>query len=283
MTTYAVTGASGQLGRKIVHALLDLHVSPFDVIALSRNTDKVEDLAALGVRVREADYDVPDTLATALDGVDRLVLVSGSEVGKRATQHAAVLAAAEATGVQRIAYTSLLKADTSTLGLAPEHVATEEALAASSIETTFLRNSWYTENYTAQIPGYVERGAIVGAAGDAALSTATRADFADAAAAAITADTVKPAYELAGTTFTLAELAAAVTAATGTTVEYTNVTVDDLAAGMVAAGMDEGTAGFWASIDASIARGDLFTESTDLKDLIGREPTSLEAAIREAL
>uniref|UniRef100_UPI0025ED77F3 NAD(P)H-binding protein n=1 Tax=uncultured Demequina sp. TaxID=693499 RepID=UPI0025ED77F3 len=160
MTTYAVTGASGQLGRKIVHALLDLHLSPFDVIALARDTDKVEDLAALGVRVRAADYDAPETLSSALEGVDRLVLVSGSEVGKRAQQHAAVLAAAEAAGVQRIAYTSLLKADTTTLGLAPEHVATEKALAASPIETTFLRNSWYTENYTAQIQGYVERGAI---------------------------------------------------------------------------------------------------------------------------
>lgn len=283
MTTYAVTGSSGQLGRKIVHALLDLHVSPFDVIALARDTAKVEDLAALGVRVRRADYDDPATLDVALEGVDRLVLVSGSEVGKRAEQHRAILAAAESAGVTRIAYTSLLKADSSSVGLAPEHVETERDLAASSIETTFLRNSWYTENYTAQIPGYLERGAIVAAAGDAGVSTATRADFADAAAAAITADSVKPVYELAGVTFTFAELAETVTAATGTSVTYTSVTVDELAAGMVAGGMDEGTARFWASIDASIAAGDLFTESTDLRDLIGREPTTLEEAVRAAL
>lgn len=283
MTTYAVTGASGQLGRKIVQSLLDLHISPFDVIALARDTAKVEDLAELGVRTRRADYNEPASLDAALEGVDRLVLVSGSEVGQRAAQHKAVLEAAEKAGVQRIAYTSLLKADSSSLGLAPEHVATEEMLTASSIETTFLRNSWYTENYTAQIPGYVERGAIVGAAGDAQLSTATRGDFADAAAAAITADTVKPVYELAGATYTFAELAAAISAATGKDVVYTNVTVEELAAGMVAAGMDEGTAGFWASIDAGIAAGDLYTDSTDLADLIGRTPTTLEDAVKAAL
>lgn len=283
MTTYAVTGASGQLGRKIVLALLDLHVSPFDVIALARDTAKVQDLADLGVRTRPADYDQPSTLEIALEGVDRLVLVSSSEVGKRAAQHANAIAAAEAAGVTRIVYTSLLKADSSSLGLAPEHVATEELLAKSPVETSALRNSWYTENYTAQIAGYVERGAIVGATGDAKLSTATRGDFADAAAAAVTADTVKPVYELAGATYTFSELAATISAATGKDVVYTNVTVEDLAAGMVAAGMDEGTAGFWASIDAGIADGDLYTESTDLADLIGREPTSLEAAVRAAV
>ncbi len=283
MTTYAVTGASGQLGRKIVLALLDLHVSPFDVIALARDTSKVEDLADLGVRTREADYDQPATLEAALEGVDRLVLVSGSEVGKRVPQHQAILAAAEKAGVKRIAYTSLLKADSSSLGLAPEHVATEQALAASSIETTILRNSWYTENYTGQIPGYLERGAIVGATDDAPVSSATRGDFADAAAAAITAETVKPVYELAGVTYTFSELAAAITEVTGTDVTFTNVSVEDLAAGMVASGMDEGTAAFWAGTDAGIAKGDLHTESTDLADLIGRQPTSLEDAIKAAV
>ncbi|GIG55442.1 SDR family oxidoreductase [Demequina activiva] len=283
MTTYAVTGSSGQLGRRIVHALLDLHVSPFDVIALARDTATIDDLAALGVRVRHADYDEPASLEVALEGVDRLVLVSGSEVGKRAEQHRAVITAAQQAGVKRIAYTSLLKADSSSVGLAPEHVETERALADSSIETAVLRNSWYTENYTAQIPGYRERGAIVAAAGDASVSTATRADLADAAAAAITADAVKPVYELAGTTFTFAQLAHTISSVTGTEVTYTSVSVEELAAGMVEGGMDEGTAQFWASIDASIARGDLATDSTDLRDLIGREPTSLEEAVRAEL
>lgn len=283
MTTYAVTGASGQLGEKIVRALLDLHVSPFDVIALARDTAKVEELAALGVRTREADYDQPATLATALAGVDRLVLVSGSEPGKRYPQHAAVIEAAEAAGVSRIVYTSILKADTTSNALAPEHLATEERLTASPIETVALRNSWYIENYTGQVPGYLERGAIVGATDGAVISAATRQDFAEAAAAAVTADTVKAVYELAGVDFTLADLAATVTAASGTEVTYTNVTVDQLAAGMVEAGLDQGTADFWASIDASIAQGDLQTESTDLAELIGRTPTSLEAAVKAAV
>ncbi|MDN4479146.1 NAD(P)H-binding protein [Demequina lignilytica] len=283
MTTYAVTGASGQLGEKIVRALLDLHLSPFDVVALARDTDKVEELAALGVRTREADYDRPETLATALEGVDRLVLVSASEPGRRLPQHVAVIEAAEAAGVSRIVYTSILKADTTSNALAPEHLATEERLTASPIETVALRNSWYIENYTGQVPGYVERGAIVGATDGAVISAATRQDFAEAAAAAVTADAVKPVYELAGVDFTLADLAATVTAASGTEVTYTNVTVDQLAAGMVEAGLDEGTAGFWASIDASIAQGDLQTGSTDLVQLIGRAPTSLEAAVKAAV
>lgn len=283
MTTYAVTGASGQLGEKIVRALLDLHASPFDVIALARDTAKVEDLAALGVRTREADYDKPETLAAALEGVDRLVLVSGSEPGKRTAQHAAVIEAAEAAGVSRIVYTSLINAEDTTNGLAPEHVATEERLNTSPVETVALRNSWYLENYTARIPGYLERGAIVGAAGDALISGATRQDYAEAAAAALTAATVKPAYELGGEAFTLADLAAAVSTASGTDVGYTNVTVEELAAGMQAAGMDAGTAGFWASIDASIAAGDLYTESTDLAELIGRAPTSLATAVASAV
>lgn len=279
MTTYAVTGASGQLGSLIVRALLDLHLSPFDVIALARDTTKVDNLAALGVRTRQADYNQPETLATALEGVDHLVLVSSSEVGQRATQHAAVIAAAEAAGVKRIVYTSLLKADATSNGLAPEHLATEQRLAESPIETVALRNSWYIENYTGQIPSYLERGSIVGATGDALISAATRADYAEAAAAAVTAQTVKPVYELAGPAFTLTELAAVVTETTGTPVAHVNVSVEELAAGMVAAGLDQGTAGFWASIDASIAAGDLYTESTDLEDLIGRQPTALAAAV----
>ena len=282
MTTYAVTGASGQLGRKIVLALLDLHISPFDVIALARDTDKVADLAALGVRTRTADYDQPATLAAALDGVDRLVLVSASEPGKRLPQHKAVIAAAEEAGVQRIVYTSILKADNTSNALAPEHIATEQVLADSAIETVALRNSWYFENYNAQIPGYLERG-VIGAAGDGKVSGATRQDYAEAAAAAVTADAVRGVYELGGEAFTLADLAAAVAEVTGKDVTYTNVSVADLTAGMVAAGLDEGMAGFWASIDASIEAGDLFTESTDLAELIGRKPTSLIEAVRQAV
>lgn len=283
MTTYAVTGASGQLGERIVRALLDLHLSPFDVIALARDTTKVAELEALGVRTREADYDRPETLAAALEGVDRLVLVSGSEVGKRATQHQAVIDAAVAAGVSRIVYTSLLKADATSNGLAPEHVATERSLTAAPVEAVLLRNSWYTENYTAQIPGYLERGAVVDATQGARLSTATRDDFAEAAAAAVTAEAPKGVYELAGDSFTMAELAAVIAEASGQPVAHRSVSEEQLAQGMVDAGMDAGSAAFWASIDASIAAGDLHTESTDLEELIGRRPTPLADAVAAAL
>ena len=282
MTTYAVTGSTGQLGRKIVHALLDLHVSPFDVIAIARDADKADDLAALGVRVREANYNDPASLLAALEGVERLVLVSSSEVGQRAAQHANVIAAAETAGVSRIVYTSLLKADSSSNGLTPEHLATEQRLAASPIETVAARNSWYTENYTAQLGRYLEQG-VVAATGEGRIAAATRADYAEAAAVIATSATVKSVYELGGEAFTMAEFAAALAEASGKDVPFVPVTVEQLAAGMVQAGMDEGTAGFWASIDGSIAAGDLDTDSSDLADLLGRKPVSLAAAIKAAL
>lgn len=283
MTTYAVTGASGHLGRLIVHSLLDLHISPFDVIAIARDEDKVEDLADLGVRVREGDYTKPETLVEALEGVDRLVLVSSSEIGSRAAQHGNVLRAAEEAGVERIAYTSILGAPTTTNPLAPEHVETERLLEASSIETTFLRNGWYLENYTAQIPNYVAGGAIYGAADAGRISAATRADFAEAAAVAIASDEVSPWYELGGQAFTMAELAAAVTEASGTPVVYRDMSVDELAAGMVQQGMSEGVAQFFASIDGAIAAGQLYTDSTDLAELIDRSPTSMADAVAAAV
>ncbi len=282
MTTYAVTGSTGQLGRKIVHALLDLHVSPFDVIAIARDEDKADDLAALGVRVREANYNDPASLLAALEGVEHLVLVSSSEVGQRAAQHANVIAAAETAGVSRIVYTSLLKADSSSNGLTPEHLATEQRLASSPIETVAARNSWYTENYTGQIGRYLEQG-VIAATGEGRIAAATRADYAEAAAVIATSATVKPVYELGGEAFTMAEFAAALADASGKDVPFVPVTVEQLAAGMVQSGMDEGTAGFWASIDGSIAAGDLDTDSSDLEDLLGRKPVSLAAAIKAAL
>ncbi len=283
MTTYAVTGASGHLGRLIVHSLLDLHISPFDVIAIARDEDKVEDLADLGVRVREGDYTKPETLAEALEGVDRLVLVSGSEIGSRVAQHENVLRAAEEAGVQRIAYTSILSAPTTTNPLAPEHLETERLLEASSIETTFLRNGWYLENYTAQVPNYIAGGAIYGAADAGRISAATRADFAEAAAVAISSDEVSPWYELGGHAFTMAELAAAVSEASGTPIVYRDMTVDELAAGMVTQGMSEGVAQFFASIDGAIAAGQLYTDSDDLAELIDRSPTTMADAVAAAV
>ncbi|WP_062132085.1 NmrA family NAD(P)-binding protein [Demequina aestuarii] len=284
MTTFAVTGTSGHLGRLIVESLLARGVPAADIVAIARTTAKVKDLAERGVQVRFGDYEDAASLDAALDGVTRLVLVSSSEVGKRSAQHAAVIGAAERAGVSRIVYTSILKADTSTLGLAPEHVETETALDASAIPATVLRNSWYLENYTGQIGQYLASGTILGATGGAPLTAGTRSDFADAAAVAAIQDEEGVTYEIGGVTFTFDELASTVTAVTGTTVTHRDVSVDELSSTLQeAAGMDPGTAGFWASVDASIAKGDLFTESTDLERLIGRAPASLESAVRAAL
>ncbi|NHC46322.1 NAD(P)H-binding protein [Motilibacter aurantiacus] len=282
MTTYAVTAATGHLGRLAVAELLRRGVAPAELVAIARTPAKAADIAALGVEVREGDYSRPETLAPALAGIDRLLFISGSEAGRRVAQHANVVAAARTAGVGRIAYTSILKAGATSNPLAPEHQATEQALRESGIPVTFLRNGWYLENYTSQLAGYVARGEILGATGTGRVAGAARADYAAAAAAALLADAPDEAYELGGTPFTFAELAATVSAETGRDVAYRDVTVPELVAALQAAGLDEGTASFVAAIDAAIAAGELDTDSGDLERLLGRPATPLADAVREA-
>ncbi len=283
MTTYAVTGATGHLGRLVIEELLARGVPAADVVAVVRNPGKATDLAAHGVQVREGDYDRAETLPAALAGVDRLLLVSGSEVGRRVPQHTAVIEAAKAAGVQRVAYTSLLKADSTTLPIAAEHVATEQVLRESGLPFTVLRNGWYTENYTGQMDQYLATGEIVGATGGGRVSAATRADYAAAAAAALLAeDADGVVHELGGPAVTFDDLAAALTEVTGTPVVHRDVPVDQLVAGLQQAGLDEGTAGFVAAIDVSIAGGALHTDSDDLARLLGRPATPLVDAVRAA-
>ncbi|RKS80424.1 NAD(P)H dehydrogenase (quinone) [Motilibacter peucedani] len=283
MPTYAVTGASGHLGREVVVQLLGRGVPAADVVAVVRSPEKAADLAERGVQVRHGDYDAPDTLPAALAGVDTLLLVSGSEPGGRVRQHTAVIDAAKEAGVGRIVYTSILRAGATSNPLAPEHEATEEVLRGSGLPFTFLRNGWYTENYTSQLDQYLARGEIVGAAGDGRVAGATRADYAGAAVAALLRDSdVDAVYELGGPSFDFAELAAAVTEVTGTPVAYRDLSVQDYVAALQAAGLDEGTAGFVASIDEAIAKGELDTGSTDLTDLLGRPATPLVDALRAA-
>ncbi|MGX5654297.1 SDR family oxidoreductase [Geodermatophilus nigrescens] len=282
MTTYAVTGATGHLGRRAVQELLDRGVPAGDVVAVARRPEAAADLAGRGVQVRHGDYSQPGTLPAALAGVDRLLLVSGSEPGQRVAQHGAVIDAAAAAGVQRIVYTSIAHADTSTNPLAPEHRETEAVLARSGVPATVLRNSWYAENYAAQVEQYLATGEVLGAAGDGRVSIAAREDFAVAAAAALLADGDGGVHEVGGPGVTLADLAAAVTEVTGTPVAYRDLPVDEYAAALRSAGLDEGTAGFVAGIDASIARGDLDTGDADLTALLGRPATPLADALRAA-
>ncbi|RZS87625.1 NAD(P)H dehydrogenase (quinone) [Motilibacter rhizosphaerae] len=279
MTTYAVTGASGPFGRAAVGALLQ-RVPAADVRALARTTERASDL---GVEVRAVDYSQPETLAPALEGVDRLLLVSGSEVGRRTPQHTAVVEAAVAAGVQVVAYTSILGADASPLPLAVEHRESEAVLHASGLPVLLLRNAWYVENYTGRLQEWAGRGEIVSATGEGRVSTAPRAEYAEAAAAALVgAGDESVTYELGGPAFSYAELAAAVARTTGREVRARLVSPEELTRELLAAGLDEGTAGFVAALDAGTAAGALDTSSRDLATLLGREPTPWEDALRAA-
>ncbi|SEB47029.1 NAD(P)H dehydrogenase (quinone) [Nocardioides exalbidus] len=285
MTTYLVTGASGHLGRLAVQALLERGVAASDVVATARDTAAISDLADLGVETRTADYTDPASLEQALAGVDRVLLVSSSAVGERVAQHANVIEAAKKAGVELLAYTSITRADTSTLALADEHRATEGLLAASGLPVVLLRNSWYLENYTGQVATALEHGAVLGAAGEGRVSAASRADYAAAAAAALVADDqAGQVHELGGdTAFTLEEYAAALAAASGTEVVYRDLPAPDYTAVLVGAGLPEPYAAVLADSDLGIARGELRTDSGDLSRLIGRPTTSLADAVGAAL
>ncbi|OUC76275.1 SDR family oxidoreductase [Gordonia lacunae] len=285
MTT-AVTGATGHLGGLVIEELLARGVAPGDVVAIVRDESKASKLATQGITVRVADYNDPDSLRNALAGVDKLLLISGSEVGQRLAQHTNVIEAAEANGVALIAYTSLLHADTSGLSLAPEHVATEARLRESSVPAVILRNGWYWENYLAAIPQAVSTGTLFGAAGEGRLAAAARADYAAAAAAALTADSDQAGkvYELGGDErLTYAEFARAIGEASGATVEYRDLSEADYQATLVGAGLPEPVATMLASSDAGIGRGELDTDSGDLQSLIGRSSTPVADIIAQAL
>ncbi|GEL94621.1 NAD(P)H-binding protein [Cellulomonas composti] len=283
MPTYVVTGATGAFGRHAIAALLARGVAPADVVAVVRTPAKADDLAALGVQVREGDYDRPETLAAAFAGVSHLLFVSGSQIGSRVPQHQAVVDAAVAAGVGRVAYTSILHADTTTNPLAPEHVATEAMLASSGLAHSLLRNGWYVELYAGQVGRYVAQGEIVGAAQDGRIAAAPREQYAQAAVAALLGDEgARVVHELGGDAFTLTDLAAAVAAAAGEPVVYRDITVDELAAGLEAAGLPAPAARMFAEVDGSIAAGALDTTSDELARLLGHAPTPVaEVVARE--
>lgn len=280
----ALTGSTGHLGRLTLDALLQT-VPANQIVALARDPEKAAPYAAQGVNVREADYDRPETLEPALAGVDRLLLISSNAVGARVAQHRAVIDAARAAGVTLIAYTSILHADTSTIGLAQEHRETEAALADSGIPTALLRNGWYTENYTGTIGAAIEHGVVLGSAGEARISAATRDDFAAAAAAVLTAD--DPAgqiYELAGdTAFTMTEYAAEITRQSGQPVVYQDLPEADYRAALEGVGLPPPFAATIAQADVAARDGALFDEGHAMSRLIGRPTTSLAEAVARAL
>ncbi|MHA0956484.1 SDR family oxidoreductase [Enterobacter ludwigii] len=280
----AITGATGQLGQLVIEQLLNT-VPANQIVAIVRNPAKAEALRQQGITVRQGDYADESTMTSALKGVEKLLLISSSEVGQRATQHQNVINAAKAAGVKFIAYTSLLHADKSPLGLHVEHVATEKALAESGIPYALLRNGWYTENYLASAPPALEHGVFIGAAGEGKIASATRADYAAAAARVISGDGhAGNVYELAGDhAWTLSELAAELSKQSGKNVAYQNMSEADFAAVLKGVGLPAGLADMLADSDVGASKGGLFDDSHTLSKLIGRPTTPLSESIKAIL
>jgi NAD(P)H dehydrogenase (quinone) len=280
----AITGATGQLGRLVMEGLLQ-KLPAGDIVATVRNPDNAKGFAMRGVQVRAADYDLPDTLERAFQGADKLLLISGSEVGRRVPQHRAAIDAAARAGVKLIAYTSILHADTSPLPLAAEHKETEALLRASGIPFVLLRNGWYTENYLASVPAALQYGVMLGSAGEGRIASAARADYAAAAVAVLAADNqAGRIYELAGDeSYTLAELAAEISRQSGKNVAYQNLPEADFKAALLGAGLPEGLATVLAESDVGASKGGLFDDNRQLSRLIGRPTTPLAALVKEAL
>jgi NAD(P)H dehydrogenase (quinone) len=283
MTTYAVTGASGKLGRLVLDELLR-QTDAANVVALARDPATLQEYDQRGVQVRKADYDDPASLKAALRGVDRLLLISGNAVGERKRQHGNVIGAAKDAGVSYIAYTSILKGDKSRLALAPEHVATEKLLADSGLNYDLLRNGWYSENYTGALAQAVQSGKIFGAVGQGKLSTASRQDLAAGAAAALLRSEGGQTYELAGdSAWTMDEFAAEVSRQAGKPVEYVDQNEADYAKVLEGAGLPPPVASMLASTSALSGEGELYDEGRDLSRLSGRPTTPISETIAAAL
>jgi len=281
----AVTGATGQLGRMVIDDLLK--VAPdAKVIGLVRNPAAAKGLADRGVEFRTANYDDPASVAAALAGVDKVLLISSNEIGRRVEQHRNVIEAAKNAGVKLIAYTSILHADRSPMALAIEHRETEKLILASGVPFVLLRNGWYTENYTGNVAAAIQHGAVVGAARGGRISSAARADFA-AAAAAVLASRENQAgkiYELAGdSAFTLSDYAAEIAKQSGKPIVYKDLPEADYKAVLQSVGLPEAFAGLLAESDTKAANDSLYDESRQLSRLIGRPTTTLAQSVSAAL
>lgn len=283
--TIVVTGATGQLGRLIVEGLLARGVEADQVVAAGRDITRLDDLASRGVRVARIDYTDPESLAAAFAGADKVMLVSSSEVGQRFAQHAAAIDAAVAAGVKHLVYTSATAAPTSALLVAPEHKATEEYLVASGIPFTILRNGWYTENYLGTARQAAESGTVVASAGAGKVASASRRDYADAAAVVLTTEGHEgKVYELSGDhAWDFDELAETIGAHYGRPVVYTPLSTEEHAAALKSAGLDDGTIAFVTGLDKNIEDGLLADTPGDLSRLIGRPTEPLAEGLAAGL
>lgn len=278
-----ITGATGQLGRLVIAELLKT-TEPNQIIAAVRSPDTARDLAEKGILVRQADYSLPATLDVAFQGAKKILLISSNEMGQRVVQHQNVIGAASRAGVSLLAYTSLIHADSSSLLLASEHVATEEAIRESGSPHSFLRNGWYLENHTANLSSAVAQGVQIGSVGTGRISAASRADYAAAAAAVLTLDQPNAIYELAGDeAFTLSELMEEVSRVSGKTVSYKNLSEIEFKAALLGFGLPETFASILADSEARAAEGALFDDGKALSKLIGRPTQTMAAAVRAGL
>ncbi|MCQ4214188.1 SDR family oxidoreductase [Streptomyces longispororuber] len=280
-----VTGATGQLGRLVVEGLLDAGVPAGEIAAVVRDKEKAADFAERGVELRVADYSAPATLTDAFRSGDRVLLISGSEVGQRVAQHRAVIDAAKAAGVASLAYTGVLGGPDADFALADEHKVTEQAVLDSGLPYTFLRNGWYHENYTQNLAAVLEHGAVVASAGEGRIASASRADFAAAAVAVLTGEGHEnQAYELSGDdAWSLAEYAAEVAKQSGKDVVYRAVTPAENREVLLGAGLPAPFADILVGVDTAIEQGLLARRNGDLARLIGRPTTPVAEAVADAL
>ena len=280
----AITGATGQLGNLVIEQLLQLTTDQ-NIVALVRNVDKAEHFKVQGIELREFDYDRPEALVPALLGIDKLLLISANEIGRRTPQHQAVIDAAKVAGVPYLAYTSLLRADTSPLGLAQEHRETEKLIQDSGITYTFLRNNWYSENYLAGVAHTIEIGTLFGAAQDGRISSASRIDYAEAAAKVLTSTGHEnKTYELAGSeSFSLSDLATFIGQAVNKDIIYQNLSAEEYTQGLTQAGLPAGLVDVIVDADIQTIQGAMYSDSKDLEQLIGHKTTSIQDAIKAAL
>lgn len=285
MPTIAVTGATGQLGRIAVRLLRERHPD-LKVVALVRDVSKAEGLAGPGIELRAFDYDQPAGLQAALEGVDKLLFISGNAVGERERQHRAVIEAAGAAHVGLIAYTSLLRASETTLPIAAEHKVTETILREFGIPHVLLRHGWYLENYLFRVQAAANDGKLVHCAGDGRISAAARADYAEAAVAVLTSPESQAGnvYELAGSSsFTFTDMAAETARQSGKPVAAVDLPKPEFEAAIVAIGLPAFVAAMIAKSDYGARDGGLFDDSGTLERVIGRAPTPLAEMIASAL
>lgn len=277
----AVTGATGQVGQIVVEQL-KTRVSKENIVALARNVEKA---SKLGVEVREFDYNKPEILVEALKGIDNLLLISGSEWGQRAQQHTNIINAAKKAGVKWIVYTSLLRADTTSVNIAGEHIETEKVLKESGIDFTLLRNGWYSENYTGSIAGALGGGAFLGSAKNGKISSAPRADYAEAAAIVIADENYKgKTFELAGDEYyLLSDLSDEISKQSGKNIPYNDMPEEEYANILKNIGLPEAFAGALANWDVSASKGDLFCDTQHLSAILGRPTTPISQSVKVVL